>query len=63
MILPDESNFTARLGVIALKPKMLYYYGKIPEDDQRFLEFGPRYKFEQAGRPRSVAVEIGRAHV
>ena len=56
MILPDENNFTARLGIIALKPKMLYYYGKIPENDQRFLEFGPRYKFEQAGRPRSVAV-------
>ncbi|MBR2831164.1 DNA-processing protein DprA [Candidatus Saccharibacteria bacterium] len=31
-ILPQESKFTEVLSAIALKPKMLYFYGKIPEN-------------------------------
>ena len=31
-ILPQEGNFTEVLNSIAVKPKMLYFYGKMPEN-------------------------------
>lgn len=31
-ISPQEANFTEVLNTIALKPKMLYFYGKLPEN-------------------------------
>ena len=30
-IVPQEAEFTEVLGTIAVVPKMLYFYGKIPE--------------------------------
>ena len=55
-ILPEDEPYTARLSTIAVKPKKLYYYGEMPELDSRFLKTEPRYKFEQPGRARTVAV-------
>lgn len=55
-IIPEDSQFTARLSSIALKPKKLYYYGKMPESDERFKEIESRYIFEGRGRPKTVAV-------
>lgn len=55
-ILPMEEPFTARLSTIALKPKRLFYYGKWPESDVRFLQTKPRFCFEKQGRPKTVAV-------
>ena len=53
---PEDEEFLARLSTIAVKPKMLYYWGKMPERDTRFLEATPRYCFEVPGRPKTVAV-------
>ena len=58
-IIPEDSQFTARLSAIALKPKKLYYYGKMPESDERFKEIESRYIFEGRGRPKTVAVVGG----
>ena len=55
-ITPNDTQFTARLSAIALKPKKLYYYGVMPSMDERFSETEARYAFEGRGRPRTVAV-------
>lgn len=51
-IRPLEHIFTKRLKTLALIPKMLYFYGRLPEisNDSLFGETGNR------GRPRSVAI-------
>ena len=51
-ILPLESDFTEVLDAIVLKPKMLYFYGKMP---QNVLFDGKRQ------RPKSVAI-VGTRH-
>ena len=53
---PEDEEYLARLSAIAVKPKMLYYYGKMPERDERFLTVAPRYCFESPGRAKTVAV-------
>ena len=50
-ISPLEANFTEGLASIALKPKMLYFYGKIPEN---MSKNGPK-------RPPVVAI-VGSRH-
>lgn len=55
-ITPEDMQYTVRLSTIALKPKKLYYYGKMPEADERFWNSEPRYVFEGRGRPKTVAV-------
>ena len=55
-ITPEDTQFTARLSTIALKPKKLYYFGEMPSMDERFSETEARYSFEGRGRPRTVAV-------
>ena len=55
-ITPEDMQYTARLSTIVLKPKKLYYYGKMPEADERFWNSEPRYVFEGRGRPKTVAV-------
>lgn len=44
---PLEHKFTEILNTIALKPKMLYFYGKIPENVSRN---------NQTSRPKTVAI-------
>ena len=46
-ISPLESDFTEVLEAIALKPKMLYFYGKMPKNVS---------KGSKAERPKSVAI-------
>ena len=45
-ITPEDTQFTARLSSIALKPKKLYYFGEMPSMDERFSETEARYAFE-----------------
>ena len=37
-ISPQESDFTEVLSTIALKPKILYFYGKMPENMSEMLQ-------------------------
>ncbi len=55
-ISPLESDFTEVLSTIALKPKILYYYGKMPENVP-FLDApgGIPYKKKRM-RPKTVAI-------
>ena len=55
-IQPMDNQYTARLSAIAVMPKRLYYYGKMPTQDARFMKCSPRYSFEQPGRPKTVAI-------
>ena len=36
-ILPQDNIFLQRLDSIALKPKMLYYYGELPKEEQKVV--------------------------
>lgn len=49
-IAPQEANFTEVLASIAVKPKMLYFYGKMPENRQK--EGCKKVK----ERPKTVAI-------
>ena len=51
-ISPLEHNFTEVLGTIALKPKTLYFYGKLPENVA---------KNDRKIRPKTVAI-VGSRH-
>ena len=51
-ISPLEHNFTEVLDAIALKPKTLYFYGKMPENVS---------KNDKMGRPKTVAI-VGSRH-
>ncbi|MBR3329009.1 DNA-protecting protein DprA [Candidatus Saccharibacteria bacterium] len=51
-ISPLEHDFTEVLGSIALKPKILYFYGKIPKNVS---------KNRKQGRPKTVAI-VGSRH-
>ncbi len=52
-ISPQESDFTEVLSAIALKPKTLYYYGKMPE---KWLDSGSKNAKNNRGRPKVVAI-------
>ena len=54
-ISPLESNFTEVLDAIAVKPKMLYFYGKMPENVVK------NEKSDSSGRPKTVAI-VGSRH-
>ena len=49
-IVPQEADFTEVLGSIVVKPKMLYFYGKLPEN-RVLVGFS-----EKAVRPKTVAI-------
>lgn len=49
-ILPQEADFTEVLETIALTPKKLYFYGKMPENR---LKLGAKRTYE---RPKSLAI-------
>ena len=51
-ISPLEANFTEVLDAIALKPKILYFYGKLPQNVS---------KNEKSDRPKTVAI-MGSRH-
>ena len=51
-ISPLEANFTEVLDAIALKPKKLYFYGKLPQNVS---------KNEKSDRPKTVAI-VGSRH-
>ena len=55
-ISPLESNFTEVLSTIALKPKMLYYYGKMPEKVGFSAFPGDKPDPERLVRPKTVAI-------
>ena len=57
-ISPLESNFTSVLDSIALKPKILYFYGKIPEN---VVDMGKNGPSGPPRRPKSVAI-VGSRH-
>lgn len=54
-ISPLERNFTEVLDTIALKPKLLYFYGKIPENVSKNTKSGVKE------RPKTVAI-VGSRH-
>ena len=54
-ISPLESNFTEVLEAIALKPKTLYFRGKMPENVSK----GPSQKPEQQDPKRSLLLAQG----
>ena len=54
-ISPLEHDFTQRLGSIALKPKILYFYGKLPENVAKIKCQGVK------NRPKTVAI-VGSRH-
>ena len=49
-IRPQEADFTEVLSSIAVVPKMLYFYGKLPENR---LKYGTKRTFE---RPKTLAI-------
>ncbi len=55
-IRPLEADFTEVLATIALTPKMLYYYGKLPENMAKKTDKGI-----QIERPKAVAI-VGSRH-
>lgn len=57
-ISPLETNFTEVLESIALKPKILYFYGKMPENVVEMSKNGPS---GPPKRPKSVAI-VGSRH-
>jgi len=57
-ISPLESDFTEVLESIALKPKILYFYGKMPEN---VVETSKKRSPEPPRRPKSVAI-VGSRH-
>ncbi len=55
-ISPLESSFTEVLDTIALKPKMLCYYGKLPEKVTPMAFPGDKPTTKQPVRPKTVAI-------
>ena len=55
-ISPLESDFTEVLETIALKPIMLYYYGKMPEQVGFIAYPGDKPDPERLMRPKTVAI-------
>ena len=74
-ISPLESNFTEVLAHIALKPKILYFYGKIPKNSLKLAKSGKtslaassnaasgavELAYSKSGRPKTVAI-VGSRH-
>lgn len=57
-ISPLERDFTSVLESIALKPKILYFYGKMPEN---VVDIGRKGVSGSPSRPKSVAI-VGSRH-
>ena len=69
-ISPQETDFTEVLNTIALKPKILYFYGKIPENVSKMSKIGSKSKHNsdtkssqnsRTTRPKTVAI-VGSRH-
>lgn len=54
-IRPQETDFTEVLEHIAVKPKMLYFYGKMPENHQETLTKKSTSRTQKV-RPKAVAI-------
>ncbi len=54
-ITPVESGFTWRLSYLKKPPKMLYFYGKMPENAKNGVKSG-RFPKEPIGRAKVVAI-------
>ena len=57
-ISPLEANFTEVLDTIAVKPKTLYFYGKMPQNVVKTAKNSPASRSE---RPKTVAI-VGSRH-
>ena len=60
-ISPLEANFTEVLDAIALKPKTLYFYGKMPQNVSKSTKTSAPISNRIGGRPYTVAI-VGSRH-